>query len=212
MTSEEILQTFEAAGVIHRNSHFVFVSGKHSQIYFNKDALFMHAKEASRVCRELAKRYTNDVIDIIAAPAVAGIIVGQWVAYHLSELRGREALSIYTDKTADDGQILKRLYDKVVPGKKVLIVEDSTTTGSSIAKVVTTLRGYGANVVAAGVLVNRGGPTVADAVGVPFTALSEFPVTTYAAEECPMCQDGMPIRTDLGHGKKYLEGKNDHQR
>ena len=42
-------------------------------------------------------------IDTVAAPALGGIILSQWTAYHLSELKGKEILGVYTEKDSRKG-------------------------------------------------------------------------------------------------------------
>ena len=71
--------------------------------------------------------------------------MSQWVAYHLSELEGREVYSVYSDKDGD-GFVIKRGYNELIKGKNILVVEDLVTTGGSLRKVIEAARNEGANV------------------------------------------------------------------
>jgi orotate phosphoribosyltransferase len=96
-----------------------------------------------------------------------------------------------------------------VKGKKVLVVEDLTSTGGSVKKVVDVVREAGGEVVAVSVMVNRNPEEVnSEMFGSEFAALGEMKVAAYEEVECPMCKKGVPVNTQVGHGKKYLEKNN----
>ncbi len=146
MIPMDILHLLKKAGAIITNSHIVLISGKHSSAYINKDALYPHTKMAAEVGRMFAEKFKNTEIDTVVAPALGGIILSQWTAYYLSEMKNKEIYSVYTEKTPDKNQIFTRGYDKFIIGKKVLVIEDTTTTGSSVKKVVESVRAAGGNV------------------------------------------------------------------
>jgi orotate phosphoribosyltransferase len=147
-------------------------------------------------------------VDIVVGPALGGIILSQWTARHLSRLAGREIQSVFTEKDAGEGQALRRGYDVLVAGKNVLVVEDVTTTGGSVKKVVNAVRAAGGNVVESLVMVNRDTAAVnSGSIGAPFDWLAEVPLQSYAEEDCPLCADGVRVNTSVGHGKAFLERK-----
>jgi len=144
----------------------------------------------------------------VVAPAVGGTILSQWVAHHLSDLVGREVLAVYADKAEGDEFVIKRGYDKLVSGKRVLVVEDVLTTGGSAKKVVDVVRQIGGEVIALGVLCNRGGITPQDVSDVPeLFALVNVSLDAWDEAECPLCAQNVPINTDVGKGREYLAKK-----
>ena len=202
----DIVQILTEVGAILPNSHFVGTSGRHMPAYINKDVLFLHPEQASEVGKLFAQKFKNKNIDIVVAPAVGGTILSQWTAYHLSKLKDKDILGVYTEKTLEKNQIFTRGYERFVKGKNVLVVEDLTTTGGSVKKVIESVKNHGGNVLAVGVMLNRDPQNVnADSIGVPFTALAELEVESYDAKDCPLCQQNVPINTDVGHGRKFLE-------
>lgn len=208
MTGEELLEIFKKTGGYITGSHIVYTSGKHGEAYLNKDAIYPHTKEIAKICREIAERFKDKGIEVVAAPALGGIILSQWTAYFLSEFTGREVLGIYTEKTPDKNQIFTRGYDKLVSGKKVLIVEDITTTGGSVVKVVASVKQAGGNVAAVCVLANRDPENInSQAVGAPYMALVEIKLQAWEERDCPLCQKGVPINTTVGKGREYLTKK-----
>ncbi len=202
----EVLDILKKTGAILIGDHFVLTHGKHCSVYINKDFLYTHTRETSRICEIMAERCKDFEMDMVIGPALGGIILSQWTAFHLTRLKGKEILAAYTEKTADNGQMLTRGYDALVKDKKVLVVEDLTSTGGSAQKVMDAVTLAGGNVVAVCVMVNRNPQQVtSESLGVPFVPLDVFEVEMYEADECPLCKSAVPINTKMGHGRKFLE-------
>jgi orotate phosphoribosyltransferase len=207
MDQDRVLQVLQDVGAF-RSGHFVFTSGLHADTYVNKDALYPHTTKTSQLCREMAMRFKDSGIETVTGPAMGAAILAQWVAYHLSDLTGREVLATGAEKDGEGGFVLRRGYDKIVSGKKTLVVEDLVTTGGSLKKAITAARDAGAEVVGAIALCNRGGVS-ADAIGNPpvFDQLLQIHLEQWPAETCELCQRNIPINTDVGHGKEFLAKK-----
>lgn len=204
----EVLQIVKRVGAFKSNDHFVGVSGAHFDTYVVKDILFARSNEASRVGELLALRNQDLDIDAVAGPAMGGIVLSQWTAFHLSRLRGREIYSVFTEKTRENDQILGRGYGDLVAGRRTLVLEDSVRTGGTIKKVMTAVRACSGQVAAVSVMFNVSPGKVTEATfGVPFRPLAEMLVTSYPAAECPMCKCGAPINVVFAHGKKFLESR-----
>ncbi len=206
--NDEVIEILKKTQAIIADSHFVGTSGRHFAAYINKDALYPHTTETSRIGELFAKKYKDQDIDVVVGPALGGIILSTWVAYHLSKLKQKEVLGVYTEKDTEKNQIFTRGYDKLVNGKNVLIVEDLTTTGGSVKKVVNMVRRTGGNIVEVCVMVNRDPNLVTEKMmGAPFSSLAVYEVPSYTDNECPLCKSNIPINTTVGHGKKFLEEK-----
>jgi orotate phosphoribosyltransferase len=207
---DEVVKLLEKSGSIFSNDHFVFTSGKHAPRYIDKMALFAHPIYASEMGKLFAKKYQDATIDVVVAPAMGGIILAQWTAFHLSQLQNKDILGIYTEKTSDSQQIFTRGYDKYVVGKNVLIVEDNVTTGGSVRKVVDAVIKAGGNVIEVCSMTNINPEPASitdDIIGAKYSALSELPVVVYDEADCPLCEQNVPVNREHGHGKKYLEAK-----
>ncbi len=123
-------------------------------------------------------------IDVVASPAIGGIIVGHEVA------RALGARAIFTERDAEGKMVLRRGFS-VAPGETAVVVEDVITTGGSTREVVKAMREAGANVVAAGSIVDRSNGH-AD-VGVRRVSLLTLSVITYPPDSCPLCRQGIPV-------------------
>lgn len=207
-----VLTILKKVGAIVTDSHFVYTSGKHGSVYINKDFLYPHVAETAKVGKLFAEKMKKRDIDIVVAPAVGGTILCTWTAYYLSRLKKREIMSVYTEKdkgttasAADSEQIFRRGYDTFLKGKKVLIVEDLTTTGISVKKTAKAVQKAGGEVSAICVMVNRNPVHVNTAtMGAPFYSLGVFLAHAYDEEECPLCKKNIPVNITIGHGKDFI--------
>ena len=214
--TDDVISILKKIGAVLTDDHFVYTSGKHGSVYINKDAVYPHTQETSKIGKMFADKFKDKNIDVVAAPAVGGTILSQWTAYHLSKLKGREILSVYTEKdkgtlasAAESEHIFRRGYDKLVKNKNVLVIEDLTTTGISVKKVVAAVKANGGKVIAVGVMVNRDPDHVnAKSVGAPFVSLGVLKADAIDADKCPLCKKGVPVNIKIGHGKIFLEEKN----
>lgn len=211
MDEREILSLLNRIGAVIIDSHIVYASGKHGAAYVNKDAIYPYTKETSDLCRAIAERFTNDKVEVVIGPAVGGVILSQWTARHLSEITKCEVFSVYAEKQKMEvgfspmgGFVIGRGYDKLIADKRVLVVEDILTTGNSAKKVIEAVRNIRGNVIGLGVLVNRGGIVPKDVGDVPIVSLVDIKLDIYEGGNCPLCNQGVPINTEVGHSKEYL--------
>lgn len=205
---KDVVSILKKVGAVLTDDHFVLTSGRHSAAYINPDKVLPYPEACSELSKLFAKKYKNEDIDVVIGPAYGGIIFSQWVAYYLGKLKKKKILGIFTEKTPEKHQLLERGFDKLVKGKKILIVEDITATGSSVIKVIKSVRDAGGIVKAVCVIVNRDPEKVnSETIGAPFSSLAVVKIESYEEKDCPLCKKKIPINIKIGHGKKYLEAK-----
>ncbi|GCE24719.1 orotate phosphoribosyltransferase [Dictyobacter alpinus] len=212
----KIMKMFADVGAVVSDSHFVYSSGRHSSVYVNKDALYLHPKVISELCQLMAQPYKAEQIDVVVGPVIGGVVLSQWVAHYLNQRRqSGETLAVFAEKGSDsvDKQFaFNRGYDKYIADKNILIVEDVLTTGGSVRQVVDLVRHHGGHVVGISALCNRGSVQPKDVGDVPIHALISLSLQTYNEDECPFCQQGVPVNTELGKGRAFIaRQKNQHK-
>ena len=176
MTTEDVLKVFESAGAV-LHGHFILTSGLRSPIFLQKARVFMHPDKTEVLCRALAAKIRAAVdgpIDYVVGPAVGGIIPAYETSRHLG------APAIWVER--EDGVFKLRRFE-IAKGARVVIIEDIVTTGLSIRETVESLKALGAEVLAAGCLIDRSAGK-AD-VGVPLVALAEYEVPAWPADKIP---------------------------
>lgn len=202
---DDIVQVLKDAGAI-LEGHFIGNSGRHLSMYMNKDAFMPHTDVVSKIGRMFAELNKDKDIEMVVGPAIGGILLSTWTAHHLSDMAGKPVLSVFTEKTEDNGQALKRGYDRLVKGKRILAVEDTATTGGSVKKTIDAVTAAGGNVVQLSLIVNRDPANVnATTLGIPVNALAEIPMESFAEGEVPEWLAKVPINTTVGHGAKYFK-------
>jgi orotate phosphoribosyltransferase len=180
------LQLFEQTGAYLRG-HFRLTSGLHSPEYLQCARVLQYPEHAERFGRELAdavRSLDSTGVAVVASPAVGGLIIGHEVA------RALGARCIFTERDPSGRMTLRRGF-RVEPGETAVVIEDVITTGGSTREVYEVLREAGANVIAAGSIIDRSAGA-AD-VGVRRVALHSMKVTAYDEAECPMCREGVPV-------------------
>ncbi len=94
------------------------------------------------------------------ATAIGGLTMGaDPVAYGVAAVaatKGRMLRSFSVRKEAKDHGVTGRLAGALLPDDRVVIVEDTTTRGTSLLEAVEVVRAFGASVVLASVIVDRG--------------------------------------------------------
>jgi orotate phosphoribosyltransferase len=185
--AESVLALFRSTGA-YLEGHFRLTSGLHSAEYLQCALVLQHPAAAERLGRLLAQELRTlapGKIDLVASPALGGLIIGHEVA------RALGTRFLFTERDAATGKMALRRGFTVASGETALVVEDVITTGGSTADVIDVLRAAGGRVVAAGSIVDRSGGR-AD-VGVPRVALATLQIAAHHMEECPLCARGIPL-------------------
>ncbi len=211
MNEENILRLLAQVDAILTDTHVVYTSGRHGATYVNKDAIYLHPTVTTQLCRTIARQYDATKIDVVAGPTTGGVILAQWTAWHMTAARDEgETLAVFAEEEGEgdaNRRIFRRGYDASVQGKRVVVVEDILTTGGSARKVVEAVRALGGTVVGLSAICNRGGVTSEQVGGVPLTALVNLDLTSYAAEDCPLCRAGVRINTRVGKGQAFVDAQ-----
>jgi orotate phosphoribosyltransferase len=177
MTDDEILAEFRAADAL-LEGHFILSSGLRSPRYLQCARVLMDPARAERLARALAAKLPAEVregIDAVVSPAMGGVIIG----HEMGRALGKPAMFVERPQGVFE---LRRGF-RLVPGERILLVEDVVTTGLSSREAIAAIEAAGGDVIAAASLVDRSGGT-AD-LGVPYTPLIRIDVPTYAADAVP---------------------------
>jgi orotate phosphoribosyltransferase len=181
LQTSEILERFKATGAL-LEGHFVLSSGLHSANYLQCALVLQYSSEAEEFGRAIAEKFKDDRIELVAAPAIGGLVIGYEVA------RALNCRFIWTER--EGGVMTLRRGFSVHPGERTLVVEDVVTTGGSTRDTIDALKLGGANVVAAASIIDRSGGDAE--VGVPRIALAQLNVSSVDPAHCELCKKGVP--------------------
>lgn len=181
LTKEQIIDILKEAGAF-LEGHFLLTSGRHSDKYVQCAKVFLDAKYSEPICKEIADHFRDDHVDIVIGPAMGAV----QLAYEVGRQLG--CRNFFTER--EDGKMTLRRGFSVEPGERVLVVEDVVTTGGSAKEVIEIVKAAGGIVVGVGSVIDRTGGTMD--FGVPFRPALSMEVVSWAADECPLCKQGLP--------------------
>jgi orotate phosphoribosyltransferase len=160
---------------------------------------------SNSISRRVYEQFETNM-DTIVAPALGAIIFGHSVARLLSDMNRKKEVRFVPAEKQEKIFVFKGLTD-CIKYARVVVIEDTVTTGGSLKKVVDTIRQNKGEVLGAFSIINRGHAT-AESLGVPYYyALEdvskdpEFQSWAPGPETCPMCRDGIPLDLEYGHGR-----------
>ena len=129
------------------------------------------------VAAPIIGRVMLDVTSELEYDAVGGLTLGAdpvaTAMLHAAAARGRQLDAFVVRKSEKAHGLQRRIEGPDVSGRRVLAVEDTSTTGGSVLTAVEALREAGAEVVGVAVIVERGAAPAIEEAGLPyFTAYS----------------------------------------
>ena len=181
MNEKEMMAMYEDAGAL-LNGHFILSSGRHSARYLQSALVLMDIGNATALAVELISKVDAEEIDMVVAPAIGGLVIGQEVARLMNKP------FIFTERK--EGEMQLRRGFTIPEGTKLLVVEDVITTGGSVCECMAVVREHGGQPVKVVAVVDRA-PGADGRFDVSYATALELDVETYAADDCPICKEGV---------------------
>lgn len=172
-----------------QTGHFRLSSGKHTDTYLQWALALADPAVALSLGRALGAKALDKAlgvspIDVVASPALGGVLAGFAVAAAL------QRRFVFAERGADRSFTLRR-GQAVSPGERVLVVEDAVTTGGSALEVARLLESSGATVAAIACLVDRSGGLPANQrPNPPPISLYAIAPQAWEPDQCPLCAAG----------------------
>ncbi len=149
----ELLEAIKAKAMVHGD--FVLSSGQRADWYVDLRRILLDGRLAP-----LAGRVMLDLTWDLAYDAVGGLTMGAdpvaTAIMHAAASQGTPVDAFVVRKKEKEHGTQRRIEGPDVAGRRVLAVEDTSTTGASPLTAVDALREAGAEVVGVAVLVDRG--------------------------------------------------------
>ena len=167
---DRLLELVVDLAVVH--GRVTLSSGQEADWYIDMRRLTLHHEGAplvGRVMRQLTGDLRYDVVGglTLGADPVATAML------HAAAAGEGFLDACVVRKTGKAHGLQRRIEGPQVAGRRVLAVEDTSTTGGSVLTAVEALREAGAAVVAVAVIVDRGAREAVEAAGLPYLAAYE---------------------------------------
>lgn len=191
---EEVVALLRQTGAL-RDGHFEYPSGLHANEYLQVALAmryYQHQKTLSvglsRLVRANAELRALIPELSIVAPATGGLPV----AYGVCE--AMRAHQVYWGERENQDQPMRfRQYLELVPGEKVLLVDDILRTGRKLGGLKALVESSGGEVVGLAVVIYQPTPETPAFGEMPFFFLAKLEATYYRAEDCALCRQGIPV-------------------
>jgi orotate phosphoribosyltransferase len=164
---DDLLKHIKDDAVVH--GRVTLSSGKEADYYVDLRRVTLSASAAplvGKVMLELTKDWEYD--------AVGGLTLGAdpvaTAMLHAAASTGRTLDAFVVRKEGKAHGLQRRIEGPDVAGRRVLAVEDTSTTGGSVLTAVEALREAGADVVGVAVIVERGAADAVAAAGIDYRA------------------------------------------
>jgi orotate phosphoribosyltransferase len=162
-----LLQYIRDLAVVH--GRVVLSSGREADWYIDLRRVTLHHAAAPLVGRVLLDMTADWAYD-----AVGGLTLGAdpvaAAMLHAAAGRGAGLDAFVVRKEGKAHGLQRRIEGPDVAGRRVLALEDTSTTGSSVLDAVQALRGAGAEVAGVAVVVDRGAGDAVRAAGLEYRA------------------------------------------
>jgi len=164
---DALLHEITAKAVVH--GKVTLSSGAEANYYVDLRRITLDAAAAPLVGAVML-----DLTDDLAFDAVGGLTLGAdpvaTAMLHTAAARGRKLDAFVVRKEGKAHGLQRRIEGPDVRGRRVLAVEDTSTTGGSVLTAVEALREAGAEVVGVAVIVERGAAGAVSDAGLPYRA------------------------------------------
>lgn len=168
----ELLAEIKAKAVVH--GKVILSSGQEADFYVDLRRVGLDGSVAPLVGRVMLETVRDLEFDAVggltlgADPVAAAMMHA--AAAHPDLVGGRAIDAFVVRKTEKAHGLQRRIEGPDIAGRRVLIVEDTSTTGQSPMTAVEAARSAGAEVVAVAVIVERGAEPVIEAAGLLYYA------------------------------------------
>jgi orotate phosphoribosyltransferase len=168
---DELLTMIRELAVVH--GEVILSSGQRADYYVDLRRVLLDGRAAP-----LAGQVMLDTTAELSFDAVGGLTLGAdpvaAAMLHAAAARGRKLDAFVVRKSEKTHGLQRRIEGPDVAGRRVLAVEDTSTTGGSVLTAVDALTEAGAQVVGVAVVVERGARQKIAERGLPYLAAYEL--------------------------------------
>ena len=159
-----------------RGQQTVLVSGRASNFYFNMKPTMLDPEGGHLIASLILEALKGSDVDLIGGLEMGAVPLAVAVAV-TSQIKGWPLRAFFVRKQAKEHGARKLIEglapDEALAGKRVIVLEDVTTTGGSALKAIEALKAEAAVIAGAIAVVDRqeGAAAAFAAAGIPFRAL-----------------------------------------
>jgi len=180
-TDKEVISIFEETQALLKG-HFILRSGLRSEHFFQCAQVCQHLDKVNRLAELLIEKIPWSQVNLIIAPAMGGLVIGQEMARQLG------SRFIFLEKV-NDKLALRRNF-MIHPKDRVLLVEDVVTKGGRVREAINIINKHPCDFLGAVSLVDRSVEPIN--FGITFMSLLKMNFPTYSVDQLPEHLQSIP--------------------
>jgi orotate phosphoribosyltransferase len=175
---QQLLELVKELAVVH--GRVTLSSGKEADYYVDLRRVTLHHRAAPLVGHVLLDHLEEAGLGTAEVDAVGGLTLGAdpiaTALLHAAASRGQDLDAFVVRKAAKVHGMQRQIEGPEIAGRKVVVLEDTTTTGGSPIQAIEAARAAGAEVLACATIVDRatGAGEKIEALGVPYHYLYDL--------------------------------------
>ena len=216
LTEAAILDFLRHENAVLTGAHFIYTNGGHGTAYINMRAVAHHIWWLADIGTEMGLRLDDYSVDLVVGPETLGRTLVGFAALATKGQQGIWCTMVGEgeDKFAEFSPKFPQ-FAELIPNKRVGIVDDLLTTGSSMRAVADLVDQYGGNPVVGVGAVRRTPDVAAEDCGVDeLEVLADVPgFAVYTEEQCAdfgPCSKRVPVVLRHGHGHEWIKHHPDY--
>jgi orotate phosphoribosyltransferase len=169
---EQLLDLIRELAVVH--GKVTLSSGKEADYYVDLRRVTLHHRAAPLIGHQMLDLLEEQGLGTAEVDAVGGLTLGAdpiaTALLHAAASRGQDLDAFVVRKAAKAHGMQRQIEGPDVTGRRVVVVEDTTTTGGSPIAAIEAVRAAGGEVVGVATIVDRatGAGEKIEALGVPY--------------------------------------------
>jgi orotate phosphoribosyltransferase len=183
------------ASLAARRGHFLLESGLHADLWLTLDALFVDPDAIAPLVIALGDRLRLHNIAAVCGPLTGGAFLAQAIAIQLG------MAFYYTEPVAEGRGLFAAEYRlplelrRHARERRVAVVDDIISAGSSVRATVQALEDAGASTAVVGALLILGTTAIDHFAGrkIPIESLARRDFATWKPHDCPLCEQCVPL-------------------
>jgi orotate phosphoribosyltransferase len=188
------LEILKRTGAYHANDHVLLPSGQHTSEYIEKTLVTTEPSFTEGLGAVIAKHFAQWPVDVVLSTGPGALILSHCVA----RAHPSRPVVVYGTKGLSGGKrrvtLPVEFQRLILPGTKVLLVEDLVSTGSTLNLLIELVEQTGGQVVGVGCLWRR---TSVELNNRPVFSLVSRDFPTYDPAECPLCRRDVPLNEEF---------------
>lgn len=181
-----------------RRGHFVLESGYHAGLWLDLDSLFASPRAIAPFVERLAARLRPHEPHMVCGPLLGGALLAQSLATMLGVDFGftQPAPAASGSGLYRARYLLPGAFQGRVRNRRLALVDDVMSAGSSLRATCESLRSYGAVPIAVGALMvlgDVGERHFTEEQGLPVEAVVRDELEVWVSSACPLCAAGAPL-------------------